>query len=81
MTPLARIAWTVAGFAALAATLAGREKSGWFALVGAGAVFFLAIADSDPVLALGGTALCLARFLPPVPSKTTTAGVSHRSPS
>lgn len=72
MPPLVRLALAVAGFAALAASLPPRKRAGWFALVGAAALLGLAVADSDPVLALGGAALCLARFFPVAPGKGPT---------
>jgi hypothetical protein len=61
MTPLARFALAVAGFLALAASLFLKKKAGWAALVGAGALGWLALDDADPVLALGVLALLLAR--------------------
>lgn len=69
MPPLVRLVLAIAGFAALAASLLRQKKAGWIAAVGALALLGLAAVDSDPVLALGGLALCLARFLPSPPPK------------
>ena len=64
MSPAFRLLVVFAGFLALTASLLGRKKAGWCAAVGGVSLVYLAVADSDPVLALGGVVLCLTRLLP-----------------